>query len=273
MMRENGSSMGVGSSDRIVAADRIAIYSQDSAWEGISYSGSTLTEYGCGLFTVHHAMQWVGIDPVPSPAAMAETDRKRGFYSNEASYFTRSAGVHGYFAEDLWKSCYDADTFRNSLTEVFARGGAVTLHVSGINRWSVNGRINGHYFLGVGISDDGDKVHIVDSSAGTTLGVVRDTTYNAYCHDGSAFIPLDKGWGVDETIRAVSFGRKSAYASGCEYWVDIGFIQQKQAFYDASGSRADACWTVAIFSDAPPPAGQRQSPPVQRAIRAGACPD
>ena len=80
MMRENGSSMGVGSSDRIVAADRIAIYSQDSAWEGILYSSSTLKEYGCGLFTVNHAMQWVGIDPVPSPAAMAETDRKRGFY-------------------------------------------------------------------------------------------------------------------------------------------------------------------------------------------------
>ncbi|MBR2699393.1 MAG: hypothetical protein IKE76_12450 [Clostridia bacterium] len=243
--------MGAGSSDRIVAADRIAIYSQDSAWEGIGYSGSTLKEYGCGLFTVHHAMQWVGIDPVPSPAAMAETDRKRGFFSNEASYFTRSAGVHGYSAEDLWSSCYELEPFRNRLTQVFARGGAVTLHVSGINRWSVNGRIDGHYLLGVGISDDGCKVHVVDSSAGTTLGVVRDTTYNAYYHDGSAFIPLDKGWDIVETIRAVSFGRKSAYASGCEYWVDIGFIRQQQAFYDASGSRADACWTVAIFHDAP----------------------
>ena len=91
----------------------------------------------------------------------------------------------------------------------------------------------------------------MDSSAGTTLGVIRDTNYNAYCHDGSAFIPLDKGWDVDETIRAVSFGRKSAYASGCEYWVDIGFIQQKQAFYDASGSRAAVGWTVAIEKPEP----------------------
>ena len=115
MMRENGASMGAGSSDRIVAADRIAIYSQDSAWEGIGYSGSTLKEYGCGLFTVHHAMQWVGIDPVTSPAAMAETDRKRGFYSNEASYFTRSVGTHGYFAEDLWSSCYELGAFRTRL--------------------------------------------------------------------------------------------------------------------------------------------------------------
>lgn len=249
MKREDGAFMGVelcAFSDHIVAADRITIYSQDIAWEGIDYSGGTLQGYGCGLFSVNHAMQWIGIDPIPSPAAMAETDRKRGFYSNEASYFARSAGIYGYSAEDLWNSCYDIEPFRTRLKEVFNRGGAVTLHVSGANRWSVNGHINGHYFLGVGISNDGNKVHVVDSSAGTTLGVVRDSGHNAYYHDGNAFIPLNKEWGVDETIRAVSFGRQSEYASGCEYWVDIGFIQQKQAFYDASGSRENSGWTVAI---------------------------
>ena len=239
------------SSDHIVAADRIAIYSQNAAWEGIDYSGGTLQGYGCGLFSINHALQWVGVDPIPSPAAMVETDRRRGFYSNEAAYFTRSAEIFGYSAADLWKDCFDIDTFRTRLAEVFGRGGAVTLHVSGANRWSVNGQVEGHYYLGVGLSNDGDKVHVVDSSAGTTLGVVRDSDHCAYYHDGSGFVPLDKGWGVDETIGAVSFGRLREYASGCEYWVDIDFIQRQQAFYDEFGDRSDSGWTVAITNDRP----------------------
>lgn len=234
------------SSDSLVVSNYITIYNQDSAWAGISYSGGTLEGCGCGLFSLNHAMQWVGINPVPSPSSMAETDRNRVFYSNQASYFSGSTGVYGYTATDIWNYCYDLDSFRARLIEAFSQGSAVTLHVAGPNSWADGQHSGGHYCLGIGISNDGSKVHIVDSSSGTTLGIIRDSSYNAYYYNGSAFVALNKNWGVNDTIRAVSGGSKTAYASGCEYWVDIGFIQQNQVFYNDKGNRAPADWTVVI---------------------------
>ncbi len=190
-------------------------------------------------------MQWVGISPVPSPSSMAATDRNRGFYSNQGSYFTESAGVYGYLAQDLWASCYDLNSFRSKLREVFNQGGAVTLHVAGPNSWAYDGYSGGHYCLGIGISNDGSKVHIVDSSSGTTLGIVRNSSYNAYYYNGSSFVALNKNWGIYDTIHTVSGGKKTAYASGCEYWVDIGFIQINQEYY-YNGNRASSGWTVGI---------------------------
>ena len=223
---------------------RIEIHNQGS-YPHLDYSrdSGSLTDNGCGLFTLNHAMQWVGMSNVPSPESMAQTDMERGLLGFDPGYFVKSANTYGFLAEDLYRCCNDREQFRSRIDQLFSRGNVVTLHVRGDNGFTGR-RTAGHYCAGVGITADKSKVHIIDSSSGTTLGVLKSTEYNGYYYSNGSLKPIDKSWDSDTTIRAVTGNRASDYFSGAEYWVDFDFIWSNQRFYDGRGN--DSGWTVAI---------------------------
>ena len=225
-------------SESIVARNLITIYNQgDFSNTPASYGreDGTLYKSACGLFSINHAMQWVGIS-APSPEDMASTDKRRDCYGFDAKYFEKSASTYGYNAENLYQLSQNLDTFRNKIMEVFRSGSAITFHVAGNNGFW--GYTSGHYCLGVGISNDGSKVHIVDSSALTTLGVLKSSSYNGYYFQNGSFLTIDKGW--DKYTTRSKLGLKSADIIGGEYWVDTAFIQSMQI------NSKDPGWTYAI---------------------------
>ena len=222
----------------------IQIYSQ-GGYPDIVYSrdGSSLADNGCGLLTLNHAMQWIGMRDVPSPESMAQTDMGRGSLGFDPGYFVNSAETYGFLAEDLYCCCNDRERFKARLEELFSRGQAVTLHVKGDNGFTGR-RTPGHYCLGVELTEDLSKVHIIDSSSGTTLGVLKSSAYNGYYYADGALEPIGKAWDLAKTIRAVTGDQASDYASGAEYWVDYDFVWSNQCFYDGKGN--DSGWTVAV---------------------------
>ena len=223
---------------------RIQIYDQGN-YPNIFYSrdGSSLADNGCGLLTLNHAMQWVGMRNVPSPESMAQTDMRRGLLGFDPGYFLGSADTYGFLAEDLYLCCNDRERFKARIDQLFSQKSAVTLHVKGDNGFT-DRRTPGHYCTGVGLTEDKSKVHIIDSSSGTTLGVLKSTEYNGYYYSNGTLKPIDKSWDSAAAIRAVTGNKASDYASGAEYWVDFDFVWSNQCFYDGRGN--DSGWTVAI---------------------------
>ena len=223
---------------------KIRIYDQ-GGYPDTAYSrdGGSLADNGCGLLTLNHAMQWVGMRGVPTPVEMAQTDMARDLLGFEPGYFLKSAEAYGFLAEDLYRCCNDRERFVARLEALFSRGQAVTLHVRGDNGFTGR-RTPGHYCLGVGLTADRRKVHIIDSSSGTTLGVLKASEYDGYYDPNGSLKLIDRSWDLAATIRAVTGGRASDYASGAEYWVDLDFVWSNQCFYD--GQDNDSGWTVAI---------------------------
>ena len=223
---------------------RIQIYDQGE-FPNIVYSrnGGSLADNGCGLFTLNHAMQWVGMSNVPSPESMAQTDMRKGLLGFDAGYFLGSADTYDFLAEDLYLCCNDRERFKARIDQLFSKGSAVTLHVRGDNGFTGR-RTSGHYCLGVGFTADKSKVHIIDSSSGTTLGVLESTKYNGYYYSNGSLKPIDKSWDLVAAIRAVTGNKAADYASGAEYWVDFDFVWSNQCFYDGMGN--DSGWTVEI---------------------------
>ena len=166
---------------------RIQIYNQ-GRYPHIGYArdGGSLADNGCGAFTLNHAMQWIGMSHVPSPESMAQTDMERGLLGFDPGYFVKSAQTYGFLAEDMYLCCNDREQFMSRIDRLFRQGSAVTLHVRGDNGFTGR-RTSGHYCADVGITADKSKVHIIDSSSGTTLGVLKSTEYNGYYYSDGSF--------------------------------------------------------------------------------------
>jgi len=224
---------------------RIQIYDQGN-YPHIVYSrdGSSLADNGCGLFALNHAMQWVGMSNVPSPESMAQIDMKRESLGFDPGYFLGSTDTYGLLAEDLYPCCNSREQFRSRVDRLFSQGHAVTLHVRGDNGFTGR-QTSGHYITGVGLTAEKSKVHIIDSSSGSTLGILKRSEYNGYYFSDGLLKPIDKSWDLATTIRAVTGNKASDYASGSEYWVDFDFVWSNQRFYD--GRNNDSGWTVVIM--------------------------
>lgn len=222
-------------SESVIARNWIKVYNQgDYSQEAGSYGrdDGSIYKSACGMFCINHAMQWVGLN-TPTPDSMAITDKNRNCYGFDYHYFENSASTYGYNAENLYGSSQNLDSFRNKIREVFNAGGAITLHVAGSNAfWGSTG---GHYCLGIGISQDGNKIHIVDSSALSTIGVLFSSSYNGYYYQNGSFVTMNKSWDKYTTRRTLNL--KDADIVGGEYWVDIAFIRSMQ---NSEG------WTYAI---------------------------
>ena len=69
------------------------------------------------------------------------------------------------------------------------------------------------------ITGAGRLHYIIDSSSGTTLGVLKSTEYNGFYYSDGSLKRIDKSWDTATTIRAVTGNQASDYFSGAEYTI------------------------------------------------------
>lgn len=216
--------------DYLLASNSIRVYSQGSK----DYIGQTsclqqydLRRVGCGVFAVAHALQWMGCD---GWSGLDDFLGQIGELTHPADYgYAFAEGVNEIYPDFTLGSISPnegAARYYDELQALFARGGCGMFSHAG------------HYILVVGFSSDGSKVHVIDSSAGSTLSHMG--SYHAYYCD-----PLAKQWVTISPDQDGAWdvpGRYSASGTwvgmksyGREYWVDRAYVYYgNKAWYNGT---------------------------------------
>lgn len=205
--------------DYLLASNSIRIYSQGSR----DYIGETscaqqygLQRAGCGVFAVAHALQWMDCD---SWTGLEDYLDQIADLIHPADYgYGFAEGVNEIYPDFTLGAISPnegAAKYYSSLRALFAAGGCGMFSYEG------------HYILVIGFSSDGSKIHVIDSSSGSTLSHLG--AYQAYYCD-----PLAKQWVPISPLRNGAWdvpGRYSASGTwaemksyGREYWVDREYV-------------------------------------------------
>ena len=202
-------------SDYLLASNSIHIYSQGSR----DYIGKTscLQQYGlqragCGVFAVAHALQWMGCDNWTN---LEDFLVQIAELTHPADYgYAFAEGVNALYPDFTLGAISPnegAANYYSKLRALFAAGGCGMFSYEG------------HYILVIGYSSDGSKIHVIDSSTGSTLSHLGG--YHAYYCD-----PMAKQWVTIAPTRDGAWHVPGRYNSsgtwaemksyGREYWVD-----------------------------------------------------
>ena len=205
--------------DYLLASNSIRIYSQGSR----DYIGMTscLQQYGlqragCGVFAVAHALQWMGCDNWTGLDDFLEQIQN---LTHPADFgYAFAEGVNALYPDFTLGAISPnegAERYYSNLRALFAAGGCGMFSYEG------------HYILVIGFSSDGSKIHVIDSSTGSTLGHMD--RYHAYYCD-----PLAKQWVTISPVQNGAWDVPGRYSSsgtweemksyGREYWVDREYI-------------------------------------------------
>ncbi len=205
--------------DYLLASNSIHIYSQGSR----DYIGRTscLQQYGlqragCGVFAVAHALQWMGCDNWTNLEDFLEQIAE---LTHPADYgYAFAEGVNALYPDFTLGAISPnegAASYYSKLRALFAAGGCGMFSYEG------------HYILVIGFSSDGSKIHVIDSSTGSTLSHLGG--YHAYYCD-----PMARQWVTISPTRDGAWhvpGRYSASGTwaemksyGREYWVDREYV-------------------------------------------------
>ena len=186
------------------------IYSQkDGWWKKVKYSSSELQTSGCAIFTLSHLLQRAGFSgEAVTPAALAKT---YVYYKEDSG--TWNEGLIRYSAVD-----YDFTTQKELITspaEIAAclrRGDRFSFSI-----------VDRHIALADGISEDGTKIHIVDSAPGATYERIR--------FPGKIFIQNADGSFAEaaapEDHPGVRWFFETAEYGGLEYWMDLEYCANR----------------------------------------------
>ena len=186
------------------------IYSQkDGWWKKVRYSSSELQTSGCAIFTLSHLLQRAGFSgEAVTPAALAKT---YVYYKEDSG--TWNEGLIRYSAVD-----YDFTTQKELITSP----AEITACLRRGDRFSFS-IVDRHIALCDGISDDGTKVHIVDSAPGATYERIR--------FPGKIFIQDADGSfaeaAVPEDHPGVRWFFETAEYGGLEYWMDLEYCANR----------------------------------------------
>lgn len=192
---------------------REVLYSQkDGWWADKVYSKKhkrSVQKSGCALFALSHALQRMGIsDPSVIPDALAATYSR--FYINERG--TDNEGLIRQASLD-----YDFVT-QNDLIES-EKEIATCLKRGDLFSFSI---VIGHIALADGLSEDGTKVHIVDSAASATYERI-----NKYKIKGHIYYRAEDGTFIEavnpEDLPGIRWFFETGEYSGMEYWMDLSY--------------------------------------------------
>ena len=192
-------------------ANRIHIYSQgDSKWDAVAYgpegSGKTLLRQGCGVFTLAHASQWLGLEDkddgeqLPVRYAGIFTPETAGYYTNQGMDVCTLYYGSELYADRGASSGWSADE-APVLRDVLRKGGVSVLHIKSPT--------TGHWALAVALSPAETKVLVIDSC----LYVMADTQTPAY-----TFNPETLSFERIQNWTEVS--RSGDLRGGGAYWID-----------------------------------------------------
>ena len=189
------------------------IYSQkDGWWHDKTYSKKhhrSLEKAGCAIFTLSHALQRFGLSGEEIlPDRLAE--KYSGMYiegrgtDNERLLFTAGSEYGFQTHQDLIES-------EAELTTWFRHGCRFSFMI-----------VIGHIAYADRLSDDGTKVHVVDSAPGATWERIKNASLYVQNEDGS-FTAVKS----PEEIPGCRWFFESGEYGGLEYWLDLSYCAKQ----------------------------------------------
>ena len=189
------------------------VYSQkDGWWHDKVYNKKhhrSLEKAGCAIFTLSHALQRLGIsgDEV-MPDRLAE--KYSGMYiegrgtDNERLLFTAGAEFGFQTHQDLIETETELKTW-------FRQGCRFSFMI-----------VIGHIAYADSLSEDGTKVHVVDSAPGATWERIKNASLYIQAEDGS-FAAVSS----PEEIPGCRWFFESGEYGGLEYWLDLSYCAKQ----------------------------------------------
>ena len=186
------------------------VYSQkDGWWKKKKYATSELQTSGCAIFALSHVLQRIGFTGENvTPEKLAKTY----VYYREGEG-TWNEGLVRYAAVD-----YDFTTQKELITS--SKEIASCLRRGDYFSFSI---VDRHIALADGISEDGTKVHIVDSAIGATYERIR--------FPGKIFVQKQDGSFMEaaapEDHPGIRWFFETQEYGGMEYWMDIEYCANR----------------------------------------------
>ena len=186
------------------------VYSQkDGWWYKKWYSkanGRDLQKSACAIFTLSHALQRMGFtDDSVKPEALGKTYSyfyRPGEGTNNSGLIAKAAEVYDFVTQaDLMRSVKE-------ITTSLRQGDLLTFSI-----------VDGHIALGDGLSEDGTKVHIVDSAPGATFERIRTEGHIFFRNEDGTFTQAEK----PEDLPGIRWFFETHEYGGMEYWMDIEY--------------------------------------------------
>ncbi len=187
------------------------VYNQkDGWWKKKKYGTTELQTSGCAIFTLSHLLQRIGFSgDAVQPDQLART---------YGAYYVPNRGTYNEGLVSKAAKDYDFITQKDLLQS--PKEIAASLRRGDRFSFSI---VDGHIALADGISEDGTKVHIVDSAPGATYERIRSK--------GCIFIRLEDGTfreaAAPEDHPGVRWFFETQEYSGCEYWMDLEYCASR----------------------------------------------
>lgn len=189
------------------------LYSQkDGWWHDKAYSKKhhrSLEKAGCAIFTLSHALQRMGItgeNVLPDNLAAKYTGMYIEGRGTDNERLLTTAGQDFGF-----QTHHDLVETEAELKTWFRQGGRFSFSI-----------VIGHIALADGLSEDGTKVHIVDSAPGATWERIKKASLYIQKDDGS-FAAVSS----PEEIPGCRWFFESGEYGGLEYWLDLSYCAKQ----------------------------------------------
>ena len=189
------------------------VYSQkDGWWHTKMYSikhHRSLEKAGCAIFTLSHALQRLGFE---GDAVMPDRlgEKYSGMYiegrGTDNERLLTTAGEH--FGFQTHRDLIESET---ELAAWFRQGSIFSFSI-----------VIGHIACADGISEDGTKVHIIDSAPGATYERIKNALPCVRMEDGTF-----KEAASPEEIPGWRWFFETGEYGGLEYWLDISYCAKK----------------------------------------------
>jgi hypothetical protein len=193
------------------------VYSQkDGSWHDVVYNKKhhrSLEKAGCAIFTLSHALQRLGLEGEEvQPGSLAA---KYSFFYIEGRG-TDNEGLLNRAGTDYgFQTQSDLIQTDRGVATCLKRGDLLSF-----------GIVLGHIALADGISEDGTKVHIVDSAPGATF-----ERKNRFKIKGHVYYRLEDGTFQEaetaDQLPGIRWFFETGEYGGMEYWMDLHYCAHK----------------------------------------------
>ncbi len=196
-----------------VQAGPDVVYSQkDGWWHSKVYSKKhkrSVEKAGCAIFALSHALQRMGFEGENLPPDVLATTYSGMYIENRGTDNERLLATAG---EDFgFQSHHDLVESEAELTAWFQQGNLFSFMI-----------VLGHIALADGLSEDGSKVHIVDSAPGATFERIKNASVYYQAEDGS-FLEAK----TPEELPGIRYFFETGEYGGMTYWLDLSYCAKQ----------------------------------------------
>ena len=193
------------------------VFSQkDGSWHDVVYNKKhhrSLEKAGCAIFALSHALQRLGLE--------GEEVQPGSLAAKYSSFYIEGRGTDNEGLLNRASSDFGFQT-QTDLIET-NRGVATCLKQGNLLSFGI---VLGHIALADGISEDGTKVHIVDSAPGATF-----ERKNRFKIKGHVYYQLEDGSFTEaetaDQLPGIRWFFETGEYGGMEYWMDLHYCAHK----------------------------------------------